>query len=57
MLDAYAAGQDGQQRLTLLSTYLGHVDPASTYWYLSASPELLAIAGAAARDRAPAGRS
>lgn len=23
----------------------GHVDPASTYWYLSAAPELLAVAG------------
>lgn len=45
MLDAYAAGQDGQTRLTLLSTWLGHVHPASTYWYLSASPELMAIAG------------
>ena len=45
MLDAYAAGQDGQARLTLLSTWLGHVHPASTYWYLSASPELMAIAG------------
>jgi integrase/recombinase XerD len=45
MLDAYATGQDGQVRLTLLSTYLGHVDPAGTYWYLSASPELLALAG------------
>lgn len=44
MLDAYARGQDGQQRLTLLSTCLGHVDPAGTYWYLSASPELLAAA-------------
>lgn len=45
MLDAYAAGQDGQARLTLLSTWLGHVHPASTYWYLSASPELMATAG------------
>jgi hypothetical protein len=45
MLDAYAAGEDGQARLTLLSTWLGHVHPASTYWYLSASPELLAVAG------------
>jgi integrase len=45
MLDAYAAGQDGQTRLTLLSTWLGHVHPASTYWYLSASPELMAVAG------------
>jgi len=24
--------------------YLGHVDPAATYWYLSAAPELLAFA-------------
>ena len=45
MLDAYAAGQDGQTRLTLLSTWLGHVHPGSTYWYLSASPELMALAG------------
>jgi integrase len=45
MLDAYATGQDGQVRLTLLSTWLGHVHPGSTYWYLSASPELMAIAG------------
>ncbi len=45
MIDAYATGQDGQVRLTLLSTWLGHVHPASTYWYLSASPELMAIAG------------
>jgi integrase len=45
MLDAYAAGEDGQTRLTLLSTWLGHVHPGSTYWYLSASPELMAAAG------------
>ncbi|WP_375474360.1 tyrosine-type recombinase/integrase [uncultured Jatrophihabitans sp.] len=56
MLDAYAAGQDGQTRLTLLSTYLGHVDPAGTYWYLSASPELLALAGQRL-ERPRAGRS
>ena len=55
MLDAYAAEQDGQVRLTLLSTYLGHVDPAGTYWYLSASPELLALAGQRLERRA--GRS
>ena len=45
MLDAYRAGEDGQTRLTLLSTWLGHVHPANTYWYLSASPELMAVAG------------
>jgi integrase len=50
LLDAYAAGQDGQVRLTLLSTYLGHVDPSATYWYLSAAPELLALAGQRLED-------
>ena len=29
----------------LLSTYLGHADPKATYWYLTASPELMAAAG------------
>lgn len=46
MLEAYAAGQDGQARLTLISTWLGHVNPASTYWYLSACPELMVQAAA-----------
>ncbi|SDR55859.1 tyrosine-type recombinase/integrase [Paraburkholderia tuberum] len=41
LLDAYRDGSDTQQRLTLLSTYLGHANPATTYWYLSAAPELL----------------
>jgi integrase len=41
----YRAGLDVQVHLPLLSTYLGHVDPKSTYWYLSAAPELLAFAG------------
>lgn len=45
MIQAYAAGEDGQKQLTLLSTWLGHVHPGSTYWYLSASPELMALAG------------
>ena len=26
-----------------LASYLGHVSPSSTYWYLTASPELLDI--------------
>jgi integrase len=53
MLDWYRDGQDVQARLPLLSTWLGHVDPASTYWYLHAVPELLAHA--ARRLEAPAG--
>jgi integrase len=44
LLEAYQDGSDTQQRLTLLSTYLGHINPAATYWYLSAAPELLAKA-------------
>ena len=44
MLDFYRDGQSVQARLPLLSTWLGHVDPKSTYWYLQAVPELLALA-------------
>jgi integrase/recombinase XerD len=29
--------------MPLLSTFLGHTDPASTYWYLQAVPELMAL--------------
>lgn len=35
---------DVEVRLPLLSTYLGHANPASTYWYLTATPDLLAAA-------------
>ncbi len=45
ILDAYQAGTDAGHRLALLSTYMGHVDPANTYWYLQAAPELMALAG------------
>lgn len=45
LLDAYQDEDDVQRRLSLLSTYLGHVNPGATYWYLSAAPELLALAG------------
>ena len=44
VLDWYRDGADVAARLPLLSTYLGHVDPISTYWYFSATPELLALA-------------
>jgi integrase/recombinase XerD len=44
LLDWYRDGGDVSARLPLLSTYLGHVDPTSTYWYLHAAPELLAEA-------------
>ncbi len=44
--DWHFAGVDVEVRLPLLSTYMGHVKPKDTYWYLSASPELLAAAAA-----------
>jgi integrase len=44
LLGWYRDGDDVSVRMPLLSTYLGHVDPAATYWYLSAAPELLALA-------------
>jgi integrase/recombinase XerD len=44
LLSWYQAGDDVEARLPILSTYLGHRDPRSTYWYLSAAPELLALA-------------
>ena len=45
ILDGYRNGGQPQGRLALLSTYLGHVDPGGTYWYLSAAPELMTLAG------------
>ncbi len=44
ILDAYHQDEDVGRRLALLATYLGHVDPAATYWYLSAAPELMQLA-------------
>jgi integrase/recombinase XerD len=44
LLEWHQDGRDVNALLPRLSTYLGHVSPASTYWYLSASPELLAAA-------------
>jgi len=40
----YRDGEDVGARLPWLSTYLGHREPRYTYWYLSAAPELLALA-------------
>lgn len=42
----YRAGEDVEALLPRLSTYLGHLTPGYTYWYLSAAPELLALAAA-----------
>ncbi len=46
LLGWYRAGEDVQAKIPSLSTYLGHREPSSTYWYLSAAPELLSLAAA-----------
>ena len=43
LINWYQAGVDVQSRLPLLSTYLGHLNPTMTYWYLTAVPELLLL--------------
>jgi integrase len=40
----YRDGADVQAQLPILSAYLGHSCPEATYWYLQATPELLALA-------------
>ena len=40
----YRAGEDVERHMTALATYLGHANPLNTYWYLSATPELLLLA-------------
>jgi integrase/recombinase XerD len=42
----YRAGENVDARIAGLCAYLGHRDPRSTYWYISAAPELLALAAA-----------
>lgn len=46
LLRWYRTGVDPQARLLHLSTFLGHVDPASTAVYLTITPALLAEASA-----------
>jgi integrase len=55
LLGWYRDGADVAACMPLLSTYLGHVHPGNTYWYLSAAPELLTLV-AARLDQARAQR-
>jgi integrase/recombinase XerD len=45
VLGWYRDGADIPALMPRLSTYLGHTDPQHTFWYLSAAPELMALAG------------
>ena len=41
----HADGTDIDQMMLALSTYMGHAEISYTYWYLTAVPELMALAG------------
>jgi hypothetical protein len=51
----YQEGRDVQGLLPHLSVYLGHVRPQESYWYLTATPELLEAAAERFRSYAAAG--
>ena len=44
LIDWQQSGVSIDGHIAILSTYLGHIAPSDTYWYLSASPELMATA-------------
>ena len=44
LIDWQRSGVVIDEQIAVLSTYLGHVSPAETYWYLTATPELMATA-------------
>jgi integrase/recombinase XerD len=44
LLGWHRDGADVAAMMPVLSTYLGHTHPANTYWYLTATPELMAHA-------------
>ena len=46
LIDWYEQDADVDAKLPLLSAFLGHANPASTYWYLQAAPELFSHVGA-----------
>ena len=44
LIDWQTSGVQIDEQIAVLSTYLGHVSPAETYWYLTATPELMSSA-------------
>lgn len=51
----YDEGVDIDRHILALSTYLGHVKVTDTYWYITATPELMAIAARRLAPLAPKG--
>lgn len=44
LIEWQRSGVQIDERIAVLSTYLGHISPADTYWYLTATPELMGAA-------------
>lgn len=44
LMELYRSERDIERGVHTLSVYLGHAGPSSTYWYLSAIPELMQLA-------------
>ena len=40
----YRQGRDVEALLPILSTYVGHSQPGSTFWYMTITPELMGLA-------------
>jgi hypothetical protein len=40
----YQQGIDIDRKMLALSTYIGHASPTDTYWYVTATPRLMALA-------------
>jgi integrase len=51
----YEKGVDVNGNILALSTYLGHAKVSDTYWYITATPELMAIAARRLQPLAPRG--
>jgi len=45
LLRWHRSGEDVRRRLPILSTYLGHGHVTDTYWYVTGTPELMAVVG------------
>jgi len=51
LIEWYRAGADVDAMMPVLAATLGHVNPVSTYWYISACPELMELAAHRLNER------
>lgn len=57
LIDAHRGGDGVEARIAALASYLGHGNPVHTYWYLTASPELLHLVSDRVEQHIQQGRS